>query len=198
MPDTNAFKILRAQRPHTDEELELIQGDFAYITDDSWSTSPEHWVFGTSWLTGQAGYIPKNFVTQTAETNTWTVHVALSLSGKDSTNSNANLPKSTSTASIERLKELASVVTNSTWTLNAQSEISEAQSVISSKSVKKNIIRDPRRIFVVRHGERVDFTFNSWIQHSFDESGKYSRKDLNMPESVPLRMKGPVGFARYD
>ena len=26
MPDTNAFKVLRAQKPHTDEELELIQG----------------------------------------------------------------------------------------------------------------------------------------------------------------------------
>ena len=53
MPDTNAFKVLRAQKPHNDEELELIQGDFIYITDDSWSTSPEHWVYGTSWLTGQ-------------------------------------------------------------------------------------------------------------------------------------------------
>ena len=63
MPDTNAFKVLRAQKPHNDEELELIQGDFIYITDDSWSTSPEHWVYGTSWLTGQAGFLPKNFVT---------------------------------------------------------------------------------------------------------------------------------------
>ena len=25
MPDTNAFKVLRAQKPHNDEELELIQ-----------------------------------------------------------------------------------------------------------------------------------------------------------------------------
>ena len=79
--------------------------------------------------------------------------------------------------------------------MNAPSEISEAQ---HSRILKKNVIRDPRRIFVVRHGERVDFTFNSWIQHSFDESGQYQRKDLNMPESVPLRKKGPVGFARYD
>ena len=59
---------------------------------------------------------------------------------------------------------------------------------------KPSVIRNPRRIFVVRHGERVDFTFNSWIQHSFDESGKYVRKDLNMPETVPMRKKGKKKF----
>jgi hypothetical protein len=38
MPDTNAFKVLRAQKPHTDEELELIQGtvfqrDYSYSVE---------------------------------------------------------------------------------------------------------------------------------------------------------------------
>ena len=196
MPDTNAFKVLRAQKPHNDEELELIQGDFIYITDDSWSTSPEHWVYGTSWLTGQAGFLPKNFVTQMAETNTWTVHVALPLCGRDSEIS-TSIPSSTSTASLDRLKELASAVTNSTWTLNNSEIFCEDKNELQAKNMKKTSnLRNPRRIFVVRHGERVDFTFNSWIQHSFDDSGKYVRKDLNMPETVPLRKKGPVGFAR--
>ena len=73
----------------------LIQGDFVYITDDSWSTSPEHWVSGTSWLTGQAGYLPKNFVTQMAETNTWTVHIALPLCEREILPT--SIPSSTST-----------------------------------------------------------------------------------------------------
>ena len=77
----------------------MIQGDFVYITDDSWSTSPEHWVSGTSWLTGQAGYLPKNFVTQMAETNTWTVHIALPLCEREIPP--ASIPSSTSTGKCD-------------------------------------------------------------------------------------------------
>lgn len=39
-----------------------------------------------------------------------------------------------------------------------------------------------RRVLVIRHGERMDFTFgNSWIKEV------YERTDLNMPESLPKR-----------
>ena len=54
-----------------------------------------------------------------------------------------------------------------------------------------------RRIFVMRHGERVDFTFNDWLVECFDKQGNYFRRDLNLPKRLPKRKEGFRGFA-YD
>jgi len=45
-----------------------------------------------------------------------------------------------------------------------------------------------RRVIVLRHGERVNFTFGeNWTEKSFNNSGEYVKTDLNMPESLPER-----------
>lgn len=55
-------------------------------------------------------------------------------------------------------------------------------------------------MLVIRHGERIDFTFNRehqhWVRKAFESpSGKYTRFDINMPRSMPTRAKdGPDGF----
>ncbi|VDK83579.1 unnamed protein product [Litomosoides sigmodontis] len=59
--------------------------------------------------------------------------------------------------------------------------------------------KSARRLLVVRHGERCDFTFNqqgtNWLKQAFDSSGKYHPFDLNLPRTLPKRKDGFEMFA---
>lgn len=56
----------------------------------------------------------------------------------------------------------------------------------------------PRQLFVLRHGERVDFTFGGdwWISACFNSQGVYSRVDSNLPVKLPKRKNGPKDYER--
>ncbi|XP_041969127.1 ecdysteroid-phosphate phosphatase isoform X2 [Aricia agestis] len=64
-----------------------------------------------------------------------------------------------------------------------------------SKSSSKND-EASRWVFAMRHGERVDLTYGSWVPYCFDENGTYTRKDLNMPEKLTERVGGAESYAR--
>uniref|UniRef100_A0A6A7FZ44 Ubiquitin-associated and SH3 domain-containing protein B-like n=1 Tax=Hirondellea gigas TaxID=1518452 RepID=A0A6A7FZ44_9CRUS len=57
-------------------------------------------------------------------------------------------------------------------------------------------IAGPRKLIVMRHGERADFTFGEWHQICFNEAGLYSRADLNLQPKVPVRKDSPHSFGK--
>lgn len=62
----------------------------------------------------------------------------------------------------------------------------------TSAAMSKN--KNVTKIFAMRHGERLDFTFGNWLSYSLNEAGDYVQQDLNMPVELPKRSDPQVSY----
>lgn len=212
------YKVIFPHVPRETDELELLLGDFVYVDPEACNNSIDGWIEGISWLTGCSGFLPKNYVEKTAESDAWTLHKSVELNPSadeldeidgvsalsdqalrllnqmspelgcnNDTNSHRDQPTSTRVVAV-RPTELSKCTENYA---NFNLDMAGLSPVVERPLAFK---QGPRRLFIVRHGERIDFTFGTWIPYCFDETGKYVRKDLNMPLSVPKRQGSPESF----
>uniref|UniRef100_A0A672YKN2 Ubiquitin-associated and SH3 domain-containing protein B-like n=1 Tax=Sphaeramia orbicularis TaxID=375764 RepID=A0A672YKN2_9TELE len=132
------LQVMYPYVPQNDDELELVPGDFIFMSPVEQSSASEGWVYGTSLGTGLSGLLPENYVNH------------------DDVEFPCLIP--------------------------CTCQVSRSTSQSSSSKM---------RLFVCRHGERMDVVFGKhWITQCFDSKGRYVRSNLNMPSSLPARSGG--------
>ncbi|XP_069689043.1 ecdysteroid-phosphate phosphatase isoform X2 [Periplaneta americana] len=191
-------KVLYSHVPRESDELELRIGDYICLSSEALSASPDGWVEGTSWLTGCSGYLPVNYTERTAESDAWTLHRTVPLGNMESLEDPEGGDCVTSVPTCQQDQEGSvgdASYCNKTPDVQTEDKpnVTEVSSEVEPVTIPEPI-PGPRHIYIIRHGERVDFTFGTWIPYCFDETGTYMRKDLNMPKTVPTRKTGPQGF----
>ncbi|CAD5125928.1 DgyrCDS14109 [Dimorphilus gyrociliatus] len=192
-------RVIHPHFPRENDELQLIEGDFLSLqADKAVDDNLDEWYEGTSWLTGCSGLFPGNFTEKTAASETWTMHRSYPIIG--SSGEWKRVDDQQDIANWDETSSLYERVKRSTLSLNEPTERIPSPHLLKPVDGKAAVFNNfeplplktssqgPRQLYIVRHGERIDFTFGKeWIDVSFDASGNYIRHDLNMPRSLPKR-----------
>ncbi|XP_069750815.1 ubiquitin-associated and SH3 domain-containing protein B-like isoform X2 [Narcine bancroftii] len=175
------LRVMYPYTPQNDDELELVQGDFVFMSPIEQSSTSEGWIYGTSLATGCSGLLPENYIAKADECDTWVFH-----------GSNSFL---TATAAVG-----ASMCDGVLRRRNQEEQgPGEALSLPSNvicqpmPMLSKNSRSSPQKrdLYICRHGERMDVVFGKhWLSQCFDSKGNYIRSNLNMPPALPQRSGG--------
>lgn len=223
---SEVHKVLYSHVPKEPDELELLIGDFVYVSGEHLGAATDGWVEGTSWLTGATGFLPKNYIERTAESDAWTLHRSITIvkdifidglddgvlqrrppmvaaaqappSPQVSPKPAVASPKATvvAVAAAAAAPSPQAVEREEKVTTPPKEIIYENLGFLNQAAKQEKGSATPRRLYVARHAERIDFTFGAWLPICFDAAGNYTRRDLNMPNSVPERIGGYQDYAK--
>uniref|UniRef100_A0A4W4G420 Ubiquitin associated and SH3 domain containing Ba n=1 Tax=Electrophorus electricus TaxID=8005 RepID=A0A4W4G420_ELEEL len=178
------LRVMYPYTPQNEDELELVPGDFVFMSSVEQSGASEGWVYGTSMTTGLSGQLPENYVSRADECDTWVLHGCTS-----PTNSGGAVggPFLDGQQESRLLDDHGPVDPPSLGVICHPMQMMRPTS---------QPLLPKRTLFVCRHGERMDVVFGKhWITQCFDAKGRYVRSNLNMPCNV-LGRSG--GYREYD
>lgn len=203
---SEVHKVLYSHVPKEPDELELLIGDFVYVSGEHLGAATDGWVEGTSWLTGSTGFLPKNYIERTAESDAWTLHRSITIAKNVFLDGLENVSLQRRALGTSQAPHSPQLSPKSAPPQPAEREerpapkenIYENLGFLAQKNKQEEAkgSTSPRKLYVVRHAERIDFTFGAWLPVCFDAAGKYTRRDLNMPMTVPERGGGFQDYAK--
>uniref|UniRef100_UPI00398F4B0C ubiquitin-associated and SH3 domain-containing protein B-like isoform X2 n=1 Tax=Pristiophorus japonicus TaxID=55135 RepID=UPI00398F4B0C len=175
------LRVMYPYTPQNDDELELVQGDFIFMSSIEQSSTSEGWIYGTSLATGCSGLLPENYIAKADECDTWVFHGSNSF--------------------LTAIAPAGASLCDGAYRRRLQEEQGPGEAL----SLPANVICQPmpmvsktsrsgpqkRDLYVCRHGERMDVVFGKhWLSRCFDTKGNYIRSNLNMPPVLPQRSGG--------
>ncbi|KAH9369001.1 hypothetical protein HPB48_002653 [Haemaphysalis longicornis] len=178
---SEVHKVLYSHVPKEPDELELLIGDFVYVSGEHLGAASDGWVEGTSWLTGATGFLPKNYIERTAESDAWTLHRSITIvkdmfiDGLD----DGVLPRRPMVAA-------AQAPPSPQVSPKAAVAAVAAAAAPSPQAVEREekVTTPPKEIIY----ENLGF-LNQAVRN-------YTRRDLNMPNAVPERTGGYQDYAK--
>ncbi|XP_017287398.1 ubiquitin-associated and SH3 domain-containing protein B [Kryptolebias marmoratus] len=177
------LQVMYPYVPQNDDELELLQGDFIFMSSVEQSSASEGWVYGTSLGSGLSGLLPENYVSRADESDTWVVHGSYSFLNCASPSASGS-----SAAGLLLDEQLNDSLLDSLMDPSSLTGLCPPMQVLRSTGPAS---LSKMRLFVCRHGERMDVVFGKhWVTQCFDSKGRYIRSNLNMPSSLPARSGG--------
>ncbi|XP_061638528.1 glucuronokinase with putative uridyl pyrophosphorylase isoform X5 [Phyllopteryx taeniolatus] len=173
------LRVMYPYIPQNEDELELVMGDFVFMSPSDQSNATEGWVYGTSLASGLSGLLPENYVGLADESDTWVFH------GSHSFFSCGLSDRSSRERGMFDGPVDSRHPDTSPGDTPAVSLICHPVQVLR---ISGNHTRQPKRLFFVcRHGERMDVVFGRhWLSLCSDSKGRYVRSNLNMPLTLPL------------
>uniref|UniRef100_A0A8D2P8C3 Ubiquitin associated and SH3 domain containing B n=1 Tax=Zosterops lateralis melanops TaxID=1220523 RepID=A0A8D2P8C3_ZOSLA len=174
------LQVIYPYTPQNDDELELVPGDFIFMSPVEQTSTSEGWIYGISLATGCSGLLPENYITKADECGTWVFHGSYSILN---TTFSPSLQAFADGALERRQQEEQGPGDSGPLTIICQNV--QPLRMSSQPGPQK------RCLFVCRHGERMDVVFGKyWLSQCFDAKGRYMRSNLNMPHNLPQRSGG--------
>ncbi|XP_031618999.1 protein UBASH3A homolog [Contarinia nasturtii] len=182
--ESQIFRAHQAHKAHNSGDLSFGIGDyFSASTKDVEAGTKnkimdEQLIWGVSITTGSRGNFPIRYVERVPESDCWVLHTNVPFIG-----SGINCAENIIRSSNIRREPRESLEDC------AREFIESEKRMIAWDPTLGNIfpvLSSTQKIFIMRHGERVDYSFPQWTKFCITSNG-YQRLDLNLPAVLPDR-----------